>query len=59
MQLESFNVEVKYIRRSNGNGKEITVETPLAEGDVVVLIGQPASLTNAQNALLIGRLAIK
>lgn len=59
MNLDIFDVEVKYIRRPNSNGKEPTVESPLAEGDVVVLIGQPAGLTNAENALLIGRVAIK
>jgi monovalent cation:H+ antiporter-2, CPA2 family len=31
----------------------------LAEGDVIVLLGQPAGLANAQNALLIGRVATK
>jgi CPA2 family monovalent cation:H+ antiporter-2 len=36
-----------------------TNESPLAEGDVVVLLGQPTGLTNAQNALLIGRVAAK
>jgi CPA2 family monovalent cation:H+ antiporter-2 len=59
MQLESFNVEVKSIRRPNSNGMVPTNESPLAEGDVVVLLGQPTGLTNAQNALLIGRVAAK
>ena len=59
MQLDSFDVEVKSIRRPNSNGAHITSESPLAEGDVVVLLGQPTGLTNAQNALLIGRVAIK
>ena len=59
MQLESFNVEVKSIRRPNSNGMVPTNESPLVEGDVVVLLGQPTGLTNAQNALLIGRVAAK
>ena len=59
MQLENFNVEVKSIRRPNSNGMVPTNESPLAEGDVVVLLGQPTGLTNAQNALLIGRVAAK
>jgi CPA2 family monovalent cation:H+ antiporter-2 len=36
-----------------------TNESPLAEGDVIVLLGQPTGLSNAQNALLIGRVANK
>jgi CPA2 family monovalent cation:H+ antiporter-2 len=59
MQLDNFNVEVKSIRRPNSNGAQLNSESPLAEGDVVVLLGQPTGLTNAQNALLIGRVAIK
>lgn len=59
MQLDSFEVEVKSIRRPNSNGAHLNLESPLAEGDVVVLLGQPVGLTNAQNALLIGRVAIK
>ena len=59
MQLESFNVEVKSIRRPNSNGMVPTNENSLVEGDVVVLLGQPTGLTNAQNALLIGRVAAK
>ncbi len=59
MQLESFNVEVKSIRRPNSNGMVPSNESPLAEGDVVVLLGQPTGLTNAQNALLMGRVAAK
>ncbi|HOY71027.1 MAG TPA: monovalent cation:proton antiporter-2 (CPA2) family protein [Methylotenera sp.] len=59
MQLESFEVEVKSIRRPNSNGSVPTAESLLAEGDVIVLLGQPIGLTNAQNALLTGRLATK
>lgn len=59
IHLENFNVEVKSIRRPNSNGTEPTVESTLAEGDVIVLLGHPAGLTNAQNALLIGRVALK
>ena len=59
MHLENFDVEVKSIRRPNSNGVEPTEKSPLREGDVVVLLGQPTGLTNAQNALLIGRVAIK
>lgn len=59
MHLENLDVEIKSIRRPNGNGTHMTEETPLAEGDVVVLLGQPTGLTNAQNALLMGRVAFK
>lgn len=59
MHLENFAVEIKSMRRPNGNGTQMTAETLLAEGDVVVLLGQPAGLTNAQNALLMGRVAFK
>ncbi|MDP1659882.1 MAG: monovalent cation:proton antiporter-2 (CPA2) family protein [Methylotenera sp.] len=59
MQLENFDVEVKSIRRPNSNGMVPTDESLLAEGDVIVMLGQPTGLTNAQNALLIGRVATK
>ena len=59
MNLENFGVEVKSIRRPNSNGTEPSEESLLAEGDVIVLLGQPSGLTNAQNALLIGRVATK
>jgi CPA2 family monovalent cation:H+ antiporter-2 len=59
LHLENFDVEVKSIRRPNSNGIEPTQESLLAEGDVIVLLGHPTSLTNAQNALLIGRVATK
>jgi CPA2 family monovalent cation:H+ antiporter-2 len=59
MQLENFAVEVKSIRRPNGSGVQPTDDTPLAEGDVIVLLGQPTGLINAQNAILIGRIASK
>jgi CPA2 family monovalent cation:H+ antiporter-2 len=59
MHLENFGVEVKSIRRPNSNGSEPGEESLLAEGDVIVLLGQPTGLTNAQNALLIGRVATK
>lgn len=59
MHLENFDVEVKSIRRPNSNGSELPADVTLTEGDVIVLLGQPAGLTNAQNALLIGRVAIK
>lgn len=59
MQLDNFDVEIKSIRRPNSNGAHITPESLIAEGDVIVLLGQPTGLTNAQNALLIGRVAIK
>jgi len=59
MHLENFNVEVKSIRRPNSNGTEPNGESFLAEGDVIVLLGQPTGLTNAQNALLIGRVGLK
>jgi len=59
MQLDVFDVEVKAIRRPNSNGAVLTTNNLLAEGDVVVLLGQPTGLANAENALLIGRVAIK
>ena len=59
MHLESFDVEVKSIRRPNSNGSEPGEESLLVEGDVIVLLGQPTGLTNAQNALLMGRVATK
>ena len=59
MHLESFEVDIKSIRRPNSNGMVPTNESILAEGDVIVLLGQPTGLTNAQNALLIGRVANK
>lgn len=59
MHLESFEVHIKSIRRPNSNGMVPNNESPLAEGDVIVLLGQPTGLSNAQNALLIGRVANK
>lgn len=59
MNLRVFEVEVKSIRRPNSNGAQLDEESPLAEGDVIVLLGLPAGLTNAENALLTGRLAVK
>ncbi|CAN4266549.1 KefB Kef-type K+ transport systems, membrane components [Methylophilaceae bacterium] len=59
MHLESFEVQIKSIRRPNSNGMVPSNESPLAEGDVIVLLGQPMGLSNAQNALLIGRVANK
>lgn len=59
MQLGMFEVEVKSIRRPNSNGAVLNTDSLLAEGDVVVLLGQPKGLINAENALLIGYLAIK
>jgi CPA2 family monovalent cation:H+ antiporter-2 len=59
MNLENFDVEVKSVRRPNSNGMVPTQESQLAEGDVIVLLGQPTGLTNAQNAMLIGRVANK
>ncbi len=59
MQLGVFEVEVKSIRRPNSNGAELDQQSLLAEGDVIVLLGLPTGLTNAENALLTGRVAIK
>jgi CPA2 family monovalent cation:H+ antiporter-2 len=55
MHLENFDVEIKSIRRPNANGKVPTEDSLLAEGDVIVLLGQPTGLADAQNALLTGR----
>ena len=59
MHLDGFEVEVKSIRRPNSKREDLTVTSPLIEGDVVVLLGQPTGLTNAQDALLIGHLPNK
>ena len=59
IQLDNFEVEIKSIRRPNSNGAQLSLESPLPEGDVIVLLGQPSGLTNAQNALLTGRVATK
>lgn len=59
MQLDSFEVSVKNIRRPNTKGTPMSNESLLAEGDVIVLLGQPTGLTNAENALLMGRVATK
>jgi CPA2 family monovalent cation:H+ antiporter-2 len=59
MQLDVFEVEVKSIRRPNSNGAILNQSSLLAEGDVIVLLGQPAGLSNAENALGMGRVAIK
>ncbi|MDP1597386.1 MAG: monovalent cation:proton antiporter-2 (CPA2) family protein [Methylotenera sp.] len=59
IQLDNFEVEIKSIRRPNSNGAQLSLESPLTEGDVIVLLGQPSGLTNAQNALLTGRVATK
>lgn len=59
MQLETFGVEVKSIRRPNGTGPQPDNDSELVEGDVIVLLGQPAGLTNAQNAIMVGRIANK
>lgn len=59
MQLDVFEVEVKSIRRPNSNGAVLNQQSMLAEGDVIVLLGLPTGLTNAENALLTGRVAIK
>lgn len=59
IHLESFEVEVKSIRRPNSNGIEPSSDSLLVEGDVVVLLGLPTGLVSAQNALLVGRVATK
>ncbi|MEQ1766613.1 MAG: cation:proton antiporter, partial [Methylotenera sp.] len=41
LQLESFEVKVKSIRRPNSNGTVPNNDSELAEGDVIVLLGQP------------------
>ncbi len=59
MRLESFEVEVKSIRRPHAKINELDEETILKDGDVVVLLGLPVGLANAENAILIGRIANK
>lgn len=59
MHLNNFEVEVKSIRRPNSNGAKLNEESLLVEGDVIVLLGQVTGLKNAQDALLVGRVATK
>ena len=59
MRLESFEVEVKSIRRPHAKINELDEQTILKDGDVVVLLGLPVGLANAENAILIGRIANK
>ncbi len=57
IQLNQFAIEVKSVRRPSLQGLEIGKDDALAEGDVIVMLGQAADLTKAQNALISGRVA--
>lgn len=56
MNLSHLSVEVQSVRRPSMHGVELGSDVPLAEGDVVVLLGEPADITKAENALLTGRI---
>jgi CPA2 family monovalent cation:H+ antiporter-2 len=59
MRLEVFNVEVKSVRRPLAKINELDDQAILKEGDVIVLLGLPAGLAYAENAILVGRIANK
>lgn len=59
MRLEVFNVEVKSVRRPLAKINELDDQAVLKEGDVIVLLGLPAKLAYAENAILVGRIANK
>lgn len=59
MRLEGFNVEVKSVRRPLAKINELDDQAVLKEGDVIVLLGLPAGLAYAENAILVGRIANK
>jgi len=59
MRLEGFNVEVKSVRRPLAKINELDDQAILKEGDVIVLLGLPAGLAYAENAILVGRIANK
>lgn len=59
MRLEGFNVEVKSVRRPLAKINELDDQAILKEGDVIVLLGLPAGLAYAENAILFGRIANK
>jgi len=59
MGLASFDVEVKSVRRPLAKINELDVQTILKDGDVIVLLGLPTGLANAENAILVGRIANK
>ena len=55
IDLASYNVEAKTIRRQSYKPYEAEPESVLAEGDVIVLLGRPEDLVDAEKALLTGR----
>lgn len=59
MRLEGFSVEVKSVRRPLAKINELDDQAILKEGDVIVLLGLPAGLAYAENAILVGRIANK
>lgn len=59
MRLEGFSVEVKSVRRPLAKINELDDQAILKEGDVIVLLGLPAGLGYAENAILVGRIANK
>ncbi len=55
MNLDKLSVEVTSVRRPSMHGVELGSDAPLQDGDVVVLLGEPADIIKAENALLTGR----
>lgn len=57
MELEQMNVEVTSVRRPSMDGLEMGSDAHMREGDIVVLLGIPKDLQNAENALLKGNVS--
>ena len=55
--LDPFDVEIKVLRRPGSPHIQLTPESILCEGDVIVVLGSPVGIDYAQNALLIGQMA--
>ena len=47
-ELDTLNIEVKALRRYNVHGAQPDEEMILQAGDVLVLLGQPEALKNAE-----------
>jgi hypothetical protein len=55
LQLEALGVQVRAVRRPGANAKLAAAEAgPLLEGDIVVLVGAPEQVANAEYRLLRG-----
>jgi CPA2 family monovalent cation:H+ antiporter-2 len=55
LNLASFGVEIKSIRRPNAKAMDASPNIQLAEGDMVVLLGTPDNLSGAETYLLSGK----